>query len=93
MMPHAGHAVLMGVVVPAGGLQASTPSSQLWRMFSLPVLPQFLNQAPPGAQQLTRPDFLNVPHFGHIITAEATSGVVSDVAIDVFDICHRASHR
>ena len=36
-------------------------------MFLLSDPPQFLNQAPPGAQQLTRPDFLNVPHFGHTI--------------------------
>ena len=33
----------------------------------LPAPPQFLNQAPPGAQQLTLTDFLNVPHFGHAI--------------------------
>ena len=32
----------------------------LWRIF-----PHFLYQAPPGAQQLARPDCLNVPHFGH----------------------------
>ena len=36
-------------------------------MFLLPTPPQFLNQAPPGAQQLTRPDFLNVPHLEHVI--------------------------
>ena len=30
--------------------------------------PRFLYQAPSGAQQLARPDFLNVPHFGHVIS-------------------------
>ena len=33
----------------------------------LPTPPHFINQAPPGAQQLTRPDFPNVPHFGHVL--------------------------
>ena len=46
---------------------AFMPSAQLWSTFSLIELPQFLNQAPPGAQQLTLPDFLNVPHFGHVV--------------------------
>ena len=36
-------------------------------MFLFAAPPQFLYQAPPGAQQLTRPDFANVPHFGHIV--------------------------
>ena len=35
--------------------------------FTLPAPPQVLYQAPPGAQQLTRPDFLNKPHLGHAI--------------------------
>ena len=48
-------------------LQASTPSDHLCLAFLLPTLPQLLYQAPPGAQQLTLPDFLNVPHFGHVI--------------------------
>ena len=45
-------------------LQACAPSDHLWSAFLLP--PQFLYQAPPGAQQLTLPDFLNVLHFGHV---------------------------
>ena len=52
----------------------------------LPALPQCLNQAPPRAQQLTRPDFANVPHFGQIralvIVAVEDEGL-TDVAIGV----------
>ena len=48
-------------------MQAFRPSNHLCFTFLLPVPPQFLNQAPPGAQQLTRPDFSNVPHFGHVL--------------------------
>ena len=39
----------------------------MWSTILLPALPQFSNQAPPGAQQLTRPDFSNLPHLGHFI--------------------------
>jgi len=82
MVPHARH---MGPAVVVGAnVQASTPSNQLWSNFVLPTLPQFLYQLPPGAQQLTRPDFLNAPHFGHTRIAEA---------IGVLAICHLASHR
>jgi len=90
MMPHARHTGMTVVVVI--DLQASTPSNQLWDTFLSPAPPQVLYQAPPGAQQLTRPDFLNVAQFGHISTAEAMSGVVSDVVIGVLAICHRANH-
>ena len=48
-------------------LQASAPSNHMCSMFLLPGPPQFLYQAPPGAQQLGLPDFSNVPHFGHSI--------------------------
>ena len=48
-------------------LQALVPSIQLWSTFLLPAPPQFLYQAPPGAQQLTLPDFPNVPHFTHVV--------------------------
>ena len=41
-------------------LQASTPSNHLWSAFLLPAPPQFLCQAPPGAQQLTLSDFRQV---------------------------------
>ena len=60
-------------------LQPSTPSIHLCSIFLFPPPPQFLNQAPPGAQQLIRPDFANVPHFGHVIAVaivNVTAGVV-----------------
>ena len=44
-----------------------------------PTPPQFLNQAPPGAQQLTLPDLRNVPHLGHPLVrpiVEVTDGVL-----------------
>ena len=66
-------------------LQASTPSNQLYCISPSPTPPQFLYQAPPGAQQLRRPDFLNVPQFGHATTP--------GVAADAVDACHCASHR
>ena len=47
-------------------LQAFTPSDHMWSTFLLKTPPQFLNQAPPGAQQLALPDFWNVPHFEHL---------------------------
>ena len=64
-------------------LQASTPSNHLRSAYLLPAPPQFLYQAPPGAQQLFLPDFSNVPHFGHVIafaTVEAMAVVV--IAVD-----------
>ena len=48
-------------------LQASMPSNHLCSTFPFPDPPHFLYQAPLGAQQLNRPDFSNVPHFGHVI--------------------------
>ena len=48
-------------------LQASVPSNHLWSTFLLRTPPQFLYQAPPGAQQLALPDLANMPHFGHIL--------------------------
>ena len=53
-------------------MQAATPSDHIRPTFLLPAPPQFLNQAPPGAQQLTLPDFRNVPHFGHFIVPGTT---------------------
>ena len=70
-------------------LQASEPSNQVCPTFVSPTLPQFRFQAPPGAQQLTRPDFLNVPQFGHI----ETPSLFSDVVIGVIATRHLASHR
>ena len=49
-----------------------------------PAPPQVLNQAPPGAQQLTTPDLANAPHFGHAIAlSEAMAGGLADVVIGV----------
>ena len=44
-------------------LQACKPSNHVC-LTSLP-LPQLSNQAPPGAQQLSLPDFLMVSHLEH----------------------------
>ena len=74
-------------------LQASTPSVQLWLNLLSPAPPQFPCQLPPGAQQLTRPDLLNVPQLGHIDTAEVTPGLLGDMVIGVLASCSRASHR
>ena len=73
-------------------LQASTPSNHLWFVFLLPAPPQFLYQAPPGAQQLALPDFANVPHLGHImvlVIVEVMDGVLIDV-IGVLTISSRS---
>ena len=62
-------------------------------MFLLPRPPQFLNQAPPGAQQLTLPDFRNVPHLGHVIVlaiVEVAYGVLTDMAIGVLAMSSRS---
>ena len=75
--------------------QAFTPSNHLCSTFLLPAPPQFLNQAPPGAQQLTRPDFSNVPHFGQLIVlaiVEVTAGVLTDVVIGVCSISSRSGN-
>ena len=74
-------------------LQAVTPSNHLWSTFLLRAPPQFLNQAPPGAQQLCLPDFVNVPHLGHVIVlaiVEVMAGVRTDVAIGVLTISSRS---
>ena len=51
-------------------LQASVPSIHVCS--ASPVLPQLLNQAPPGAQQLRFPDISMVPHLGHVESMFAT---------------------
>ena len=50
----------------AKSLQAQMPSDHVWSTFVFPASPQFLNQEPPRAQQLSLPDFLVVPHFAHV---------------------------
>ena len=74
-------------------LQAATPSNQLCSTLLLRAPPQFLNQAPPGAQQLFLPDFANVPHLGQVIAlaiVEVMPGVLADVAIGVLAISSRS---
>ena len=58
-------------------LHAWTPSYHVCSRSALLNLPQFSNQEPPGAQQLSLPDLLMMPHAGHT----SLKGVV--VAVDV----------
>ena len=46
-------------------LHALMPSTHVWSKFGSPGCPHFVNQAPPRAQQLGMPDFLEIPHLGH----------------------------
>ena len=69
--------------------QASTPSNHLYFTFLFLVAPHFLYQAPPGAQQLARPDFSNVPHFGHVIVWTIV-GVMDGVLIWVLVMSSRS---
>ena len=46
-------------------LQARMPSYHVWWSLALLLLPQFLNQEPPGPQQLFFPDFAMEPHVRH----------------------------
>ena len=74
-------------------VQAATPSNHMWSTFWLPTPPQFLNQAPPGAQQLILLDFVNVPHLGHVIglaIVDVMLGVLTDVVIGVLTISSRS---
>ena len=74
-------------------LQAFTPSDHMCSTLLLPRPPQFLNQAPPGAQQLTLPDFRNVPHIGHVIErsmVEVITGVLTAVLIGVLAMSSRS---
>ena len=50
-------------------LQARIPSVHVWSNFLSPASPQFLNQAPRLAQQLSLPDFLAVLHLEHMTFA------------------------
>ena len=72
-------------------LHAWTPSNHVCLNFASPAPPQFLNQAPPGAQQLARPDFANVPHFGHIILPRIVE-VKASVLIVVLTISSRSGN-
>ena len=58
--------------------QAWMPSIHVWSTCVSPTSPQFLNQAPPRAQQLRLPNFLTVPHLGQaeltIVEVDLESG-------------------
>jgi len=77
-------AVVIGSVVTddvcAPGSHAWMPSSHVCSKFS--EFPHFLNQEPPGAQQLRLPDFVLVPHLGH---TRPIAVVIGSVVTD--DVC------
>ena len=61
----------------------------------LPAPPQFSNQVPPGAQQLTLPDLLKMPHCGHAIVSgftEPIAGVPTGAVIDVLATRSRSAN-
>ena len=57
------------------------PSIHVCSMFAVRVRPHFVNQAPPGAQQLSRPDFFKVPHLGHMVVDEMSGARFFVVAV------------
>ena len=62
---------------PTTSLQACLPSSHVCSVLELPLVPQFSNQAPPGAQQLSLPDLVMAAHLGH--TGAILVAVIADV--------------
>ena len=56
-------------------LQAWMPSTHVRLNCLSPTFPQFLNQAPPRAQQLCLPDLFLKPHFEHLAVAIADVGM------------------
>ena len=60
----------------ANPLQASMPSAHVWSNFGSPASPQFLNQAPPRAQQLCLPDFLVIPHLVQVSMLVVRDGFI-----------------
>ena len=62
--------------------QACMPSTHVWTTFVSPFLPHCLYQAPPGAQQLSSPEFLMVPHLGHATLGFAVIGGLAPASID-----------
>ena len=57
--------------------QACMPSTHVCSVLELPLAPQLLNQAPPGAQQLSLPDFLMITHLGHTGAILVVAGTAS----------------
>ena len=61
--------------------------------FLLRTPPHFLNHEPPGAQQLTLPDFVKVPHFAHAIIlpiSEVLTDVLTDLVVGVLPMSSRS---
>ena len=52
-------------------------------MFAVRVLPHFLNQAPPVAQQLSRLDLPKVPHFGHANAVKMPGARIVNVPVSI----------
>ena len=64
------------------------PSNHVCSNFESPEFPQFLNQTPPKAQQLSMPDFFMVPHFAHTGLGVIVLGGVVAAGIDMWTIIH-----
>ena len=79
-------------------LQASLPSNHVWSNFESPGSPHWLNQAPPGAQQLSLPDLLKMPHLGHtsliavVVGGVEDTGLTSRYWINIHRDCTRNQH-
>ena len=59
-------------------LQAWMPSTHVWSNFLSPASPQFLNQAPPRAQQLRLPNSWVVPHLPHTLPLRAVDRLIDN---------------
>ena len=55
--------------------------------------PQFLNQEPPRAQQLSSPDFFIVLHFGHPLPLDTTALVVVDASASIYKPCRGCDEK
>ena len=81
--------IMYAVILP---LQACKPSNHVCS--TSPPLPQCLNQAPPGAQQLSLPDFLMVLHLEHMEPIAATVvTVVAEVGMRVLCLRKKGTDR
>ena len=70
---------------PANPAQARMPSAHVWSKVWSPSSPQFLNQEPPRAQQLSFPDFLFLPHCRHLLLLllNADGSVTTSISMGV----------
>ena len=73
-------------------LQEWKPSSHVWPKFESPSSPHFLNQAPPRVQQLSWPDFVLVPHLGHVDTG-LIGVVMGTTALSILVCGHKTTTR